>query len=80
MIRDWNRNEVLGNTVFHFQNSLRPFVSVPMDNFEDVFIDINEWVAYTLDELNTEGLSFYTKEDDPIFKGVEIAGTLKDWF
>ena len=79
MIKDWNRNEVLGNTVFHFKNSLRPFVSVPMDNFEDIFIDINEWVAYTLDDLERENLFFYTKEDDPIFKGVEVAGTIKEW-
>ncbi len=79
MIKDWNRSEVFGPTVFHFKNSLRPFVFVQMDNFEDIFIDINEWVAYTFDDLEFEGLNFYTKEDDDVFKGVEVAGTLKEW-
>lgn len=79
MIKDWNRNEVLGNTVFHFKNSLRPFVSVPTNNYDDIFIDINEWVAYTFDDLEFEGLNFYEKEDDEDFKGVEVAGTIKEW-
>lgn len=79
MIKDWNRSEVLGNTVFHFKNSLRPFVSVPTNNYDDIFIDINEWVAYTFYDLEFEGLKFYEKEDDEDFKGVEIAGTLKEW-
>jgi len=28
LIKDWNRNEVCGNEVFHFKNSLRPFIYV----------------------------------------------------
>lgn len=76
MIKDWNRNEVLSNTVFHFKNSLRPFISIPLNN-EDIFIDLNEWVAYSFDDLEYEGLNFYEKEEDPDFKGVEIDGVVR---
>ena len=80
MIRDWNRSEVLGNTVFHFKNSLRPFINVDSTSGNNCFLDLNELVIYTFEELEYEGLEFYTKEEDDDFKGVEIAGTIKDWF
>lgn len=78
MIRDWNRSQVLGQTVFHFKNSLRPFISVRVSN-KDVFIDIDAMEGYTIDELEYEGLEFYTKDDDEDFKGVDVDGRLKDW-
>lgn len=78
MIKDWNRSQVLGWTVFHFKNSLRPFVNARVSN-EDVFIDIDSMEGYTIDELESEGLNFYTKDDDEDFKGVDVDGTLKNW-
>lgn len=79
MIRDWNRSQVLGQAVFHFKNSLRPFVSITVSN-EDIFLDIDSMEGYTLDELEYEGLEFYEKDDDEDFKGVDVDGTLKSWF
>ena len=83
MIKDWNRSEVMTlKDVFHFKNSLRPFVTVDTNSgiIGELFIDINEGVAYNLDELEYEGLEFYSKEEDEDFKGVEIDGTIKEWF
>lgn len=80
MIRDWNRNQVLGNTVFHFKNSLRPFINVDDINGTYYFLDLNELVFYPFEALEYEGLEFYTKEEDEDFMGVEVAGTIKDWF
>lgn len=80
MIKDWNRSQVLGQAVFHFKNSLRPFVSITVLN-QDIFLDIDLMEGYTLDELEYEGLEFYTKDDDEDFKGVNVVnGTLKSWF
>ena len=80
MIRDWNRNQVLGNTVFHFKNSLRPFINVDSSSGDYCFLDLSELVVYTFEELEYEGLQFYTREEDDDFMGVEVAGTIKDWF
>lgn len=80
MIRDWNRNQVLGNMVFHFKNSLRPFINVDNSSGDYCFLDLSELVVYTFEELEYEGLQFYTKEEDDDFMGVEVAGTIKDWF
>lgn len=80
MIKDWNRYEVKKGEVFHFQHSLRPFINIDSTKETDLFLDINEMVAYCLDDLECEGLNFYTKEEDENFKGVEIDGTIKDWF
>lgn len=80
MIKDWNRSEVLGPTVFHFKNSLRPFISVDNTSGNYCFLDLNELIVYTFEELMYEGLEFYTKEEDEDFMGVEVAGTIKDWF
>lgn len=80
MIKDWNRNQVLGNTVFHFKNSLRPFINVDNSSGDYCFLDLSELVVYTFEELEYEGLEFYKKEEDDDFMGVEVAGTIKDWF
>ena len=65
-IKDWNR-ETLDGTVFHFKNSLRPFVMGKTPRGDDVFIDINNWSVYMFDNLYYEGLEFYTKDDDDDF-------------
>jgi len=76
MIKDWNR-ENLGNYIFHFKNSLRPFIKVRNTSYDSCFVDINEMKVYTYDELEYEELYFYEKEDDDDFKGVKIAGNIK---
>ena len=58
------------NEVFHFQNSLRPFIRV-MGAYsgvlsEDIVIDIEEGMAYDVEDedLEREGLRFFYNEDD----------------
>lgn len=80
MIKDWNRYEVKKGEVFHFQHSLRPFINVSNTEEINLFLDIDEMVIYDFEALEYEGLEFYTKEEDEDFKGVEVAGTIKDWF
>ena len=76
LIKDFVKVPV--DAVFHFKNSLRPFILVNNnETVEDLFIDINQMYVYTLDELESEGLEFYTKEDDKDFLGVEIDGKIK---
>lgn len=79
-IKDWNRNELNKNEVFHFQHSLRPFIAIKSYEEDCLFLDINEGKCYTLDELEFEGLEFYKDEteEDLDFMGVEIDGKL-DW-
>ena len=76
MLKDWNREEI--KEVFHFKNSLRPFICC-RDIYHDewLFIDLDTYEALTLDALDYEGLYFYEKEDDEDFKGVEIDGKLE---
>ena len=77
LIKDWNSNEVCGNEVFHFKNSLRPFIYVNNKYYNtEFFVDLNEKVAYTFEELEYEGLEFYTDEteEDLDFLGVEVDG------
>jgi hypothetical protein len=64
--------DVKPTTVFHFRNSLRPFICTPTayDSFipatiEDcIFIDLNEGLCYTWEDLEKEGLEFF--EDDKV--------------
>lgn len=80
MIKDWNRREekmMLGE-VFHFKNSLRPFAEVTNTTEDALFLDIDEMIIYTLDEIQeVEGLDFYRKDEDEDFLGVEIDGIIK---
>ena len=76
MIIDWNRNTLERGTVFHFKNSLRPFTDVDKDG-DFCFLDINEMKVYSLDDLEYEGLDFYTDEVDDDFKGIEIDGRIE---
>lgn len=77
MIVDWNREDLRGQ-VFHFKNSLRPFMAVKNCAWENFFLDLNEGIFYTLYELlEVEGLRFYEKEDDEDFMGVDVVGRLE---
>ena len=78
MIKDWNRETI--KEVFHFKNSLRPFINVDNTSGDYCFLDLNERKVYTFEDLDFEGLDFYEDEVDEDFKGVEIAGDIKDWF
>ena len=76
MIKDWNRQSLNGE-IFHFKNSLRPFIEIIDDQCEAYFLDLSQQHFYTLDDLVYEELNFYTKDDDPDFKGVEVCGNFK---
>jgi len=78
IIKDWNRGEIKENEVFHFKNSLRPFITVQDTYGEHLFLDLNEKVIYSLDALEYDNLFFYDNEDDEDFMGVEIGGKV-DW-
>ena len=80
MIKDFNRNEVDYGQVFHFQYSLRPFILVINDSTDDLFLDIETWLTYTFDELSYDYLTFYRKEDDPDFLGVDVICTIKEYY
>lgn len=75
MIRDWNRENLKGQ-VFHFKASLRPFIEVSLVN-DFGFLDLNDFNIYELDDLKSEGLFFFKKEDDEDFKGVDVVGRLE---
>ncbi len=74
MIKDWNRENLEGQ-VFHFKNSLRPFIEVYIPDGYG-FLDLNDFTIYELDQLNSEGLFFFRKENDEDFKGVDVVGRL----
>lgn len=77
MIRDWNREDLHGQ-VFHFKNSLRPFIAVKNCGWDNFFLDLNEGIFYSLYELlEIEGLCFYEEEGDEDFMGVKIAGRVE---
>lgn len=80
MLKDWNRKKLSKGEVFHFENSLRPFVSVNDRQNDPCFLDLNEMKVYAYDDLECEGLYFYFDEEDEDFRGVEIDGTIKEWF
>ena len=77
MIKDWNRNELYPMEVFHFKNSLRPFVVIEKNDGDYLFVDINNQMAYSFEELEFEGLEFFQKPNDDDFLGVSVNGILK---
>ena len=77
MIVNWNDQTLKPGQVFHFKNSLRPFISVGNANGDYCFLDFDEMTTYTLDELESEGLYFYTDETDDDFMGVELDGRVR---
>lgn len=77
-IVNWNMGEVGKNEVFHFKNSLRPFIEINnVYHDEGLFLDINRGECFSFDDLEYEGLEFYTDDDDDNFMGVEIDGKVK---
>lgn len=75
MVKDWNRENLEGQ-VFHFKASLRPFIEIRTTN-EFGFLDLNDFTIYELDDLKSEGLFFFEKEDDKDFEGVDVVGRLE---
>lgn len=76
-IVDWNIGEVGKNEVFHFKNSLRPFIEIHNVYHEDLFLDIDNGECYSFEALEYEGLFFYEDENNDDFMGVEIDGKIK---
>lgn len=76
MIKDWSIESLYGE-IFHFKNSLRPFIEITDEQSEAYFLDLSQQRYYTIDDLPYEGLEFYAKNDDRTFKGVEICGNFK---
>lgn len=74
MIKDWNRNEVNEGEVFHFKNSLEPFIYL---DAHEMFLDIHTWLLYDFEELDRNGYAFYRLEEDEDFYGVEIDGRIE---
>ena len=77
-IVDWNMGEIGRNEVFHFKNSLRPFIDITdVYGDERFFLDIDKGECYSFDALEYEGLFFYEDENNEDFMGVEIDGKIK---
>ena len=82
MIIDWNDKDHKSNEVFHFKNSLRPFIEAADYYGDPVFIDIDAMTTHTYDDIIiSEGLKFYSGDDvgidDPDFLGIEIDGKIE---
>lgn len=82
MIIDWNDKTANSGEVFHFKNSLRPFIEAENDYGDLVFIDIQSMTVYSYDDIiEGENLEFYSSEDvgsnDPDFRGIEIDGKIE---
>lgn len=75
MIKDWNKENLTGQ-VFHFKNSLRPFTEIRNGSNDFFFLNLRESIFYTLDELENEGLFFYTDDNDDDFCGVDVVGSI----
>lgn len=77
MIADWNRGEVEKGQVIHFRSSLRPFICVEDRNGEHLFLDIDKMELHSWEELESDGLHFYTLEEDEDFCGVQVDGKIQ---
>ena len=82
MIIDWNYKNTNSGEVFHFKNSLRPFIEAEDDYGDPVFIDIQSMTTYSYDDIICgEHLEFYSNDDvgndDPDFRGIEIDGRIE---
>ena len=76
MIVDWHKTTFEKGTVFHFKNSLKPFIEV--NKYGDYcFLDLDEMKVYTLEDLDYYGFEFYNDEVDDDFMGVEIDGKVE---
>ena len=81
MIKDWNKNTIAHNMVFHFAHSLRPFIEVNNLEEDTFFLDIDEDKIYSYYELTEiEGLDFFRDEENEDFLGVDVVCHIKEWF
>ena len=76
MIKNWNIGEVKEGEVFHFENSLEPFIWFTDGYGNDCFLDINTFELYNLSDLNIYGYNFYSEDDGDYF-GLEVDGKIK---
>ena len=74
-MKDWDEIENC-KEIFHFRCSLRPFIIIEDTNGNKKFLDIDEGVFYTEEELKQESLSFFSKANDENFNGVRIVGKI----
>lgn len=79
IIVDYNRGMAEGK-VFHFRNSLRPFIVVTLPDDTDIFVDLHWHLAYTYEHLVFEGLEFYETEADEDFMGVALIEDSEKFF
>lgn len=80
IILDWNRHEVEAGDVFHFNYSLRPFILIfDYSTSEEKFLDIENYEAYSFEELEYQELYFYEDIEDEDFKGVAYVCKLKNY-
>lgn len=71
IVVDYNRGMAY-DKVFHFRNSLRPFIVATLPEGDNIFVDLHWHLAYTREDLNFEGLEFYETEADEDFMGVAL--------
>ena len=79
IVVDYNRGMAKGK-VFHFRNSLRPFIVASLPNGDDIFVNLRWGLAYTREDLNFEGLNFYETEADEDFMGVALIEDIGKFF
>jgi hypothetical protein len=79
IVVDYNRGMAKGK-VFHFRNSLRPFIVASLPDDTDIFVDLHWGLAYTREELTFEGLDFYETEADEDFMGVALIEDIGKFF
>lgn len=79
IVVDYNRGMAEGK-VFHFRNSLRPFIVASLLNGDDIFVDLYRHLGFTREDLNFEGLEFYETEADEDFMGVALIEDIGKFF
>ena len=77
MLKNWNACKVGKGEVFHFKNSLRPFITFENSDGDYCFLDIDEMMCYEFKDLEHEGLKFYQLEENEDYMGVEVDGKIE---
>lgn len=75
MVIDINGNEVKMGEVFHFKNSLAPFIFIQWDLNHIYFLNLNTYEVFDEDELNWNGYEFGYEEG--LIKGVTVDGHIE---
>lgn len=73
-LSDFNRGEVSVGDIFKLQGSADKFKLIRSEFDEKYFLNLSESIAYSLRSIldNEDGFTFFRKEDDEDFLGVEI--------